>query len=333
MASSLSPPPKFQDPNLGGAPKTPADWVAFLRWLFSLYRVAASSITAPQSITIAPQPSPNVSPDLILGAAQALARPPVSPGQSVVIPAPSSPPPARPDDLSGLVQYALSRPPYSQRPGGGYILVGTRAARVALDPVAYAAYEFYETDTTLVYVSTGVHWQWVAGRWRRVQSTIAALVATLGTDDAGLQIDVTDYAHVLRWSGVALAWDNPDDYSGYIAGFLVDPLLVGWQLCDGTAAVPYLKMDGTIGTVNLPDLTSSGAAAAYLKFGSPASAVKNLPVQPVFSGYPQTWFTLKATLNAGGQDFVVSPNPYTPAGLIGNTGEPQNLVLRPWFRQ
>ena len=182
------------------------------------------------------------------------------------------------------------------------------------------------------YSKTASSWSYIAGTVARTQANLAALAAMLGGADTGLLADVTDFAHILKWSGSAWAYADPSDPAGRIEAFLVDPSpTTGWHLCDGTANVPYLKTDGTTGTQTLPDLVSVASNAAYMKLGSPASAAPNAAVAPTFTGTPQT-FTTQAATAAGTVNAFVSPNPYTPAGTINTTGEPRNVVLRPWFR-
>ena len=239
----------------------------------------------------------------------------------------------------------------------------------ALDPTAYPQYGFFQTDTRWTYISDGAHWDWIAGEYGRTQTQIAALGATLGASDVGALVDVTDYRHVLQWNGAGWNFFDPSDGPGSITGFLVDPSpAVGWHLCDGTAAVPYLKSDGTLGTLNLPNLVG---IPAYLKFGTAAGAI-NAPVaplltmasytpagivsQPTFSGYGSGTGNDLANTSVPvgtGAPVVVAADPhshnYTPAGIVSQptfagaphtltgindaTGEPQNVILRPWFRQ
>ncbi|MDE2099617.1 MAG: hypothetical protein KGL39_20360 [Patescibacteria group bacterium] len=112
-------------------------------------------------------------------------------------------------------------------------------------------------------------WVYEAGTYSVVQSAIAGLKgfngAALGTTDSGLLINVTDYAHVLKWGGAAWGWGPGELGSGYLQDFAAAPTGNGWHLCDGTAGVSYLKADGTLGTATLPNTTSS---PAYRKNGS-----------------------------------------------------------------
>lgn len=186
------------------------------------------------------------------------------------------------------------------------------------------------SDTILYqYSAANTSWSYIAGIVQRTQANLSALTSLLGGADTGLLVDITDFAHVLRWTGTAWTFNDPADMSGRISMFLVDPSpTTGWHLCDGTSNVPYLKSDGTTGTQTMPALT---ATAAYAKLGTPASATLNAPTAPNFTGTAQT-FTTQAAQATGTVNAFVSPNPYTPAGTIDTTGQPENIVLRPWFR-
>lgn len=225
-------------------------------------------------------------------------------------------------------------------------------------------------------------WRYMNGRLFRTQSQLATLAALLSGVHTGLLVDVTDYAHVLRWTGAAWSYDDPADFPTRIVGFDVNPG-TGWHLCDGTAAVPYLKSDGTTATLNLPDLVAAGASAAYLKLGSPASLTPNAATASTFTGGSYTpagtnsapTFTGTGGTTGSGaaniQNFAAATgvtnttnninvsaththtdsghtHSFTPVGTvsaptftgsagsitgtISTTGEPRNLILRPYIR-
>lgn len=115
------------------------------------------------------------------------------------------------------------------------------------------------------------------------QSGLAALAAAESLYSWMPNIDVYDYAHQLQFSGGAYAWGTHDQGGGYIQGFAFAPLVAGWQLCNGTANVKYLKSDGTTGTINLPNLVGH-----FPKFNT---AAPNPPV-----------------VNAAGQTANITPN-------------------------
>lgn len=221
---------------------------------------------------------------------------------------------------------------------------------------------FVETDRLLIYRNTGAAWVYVAGTY----TDTLANIPTLGTNDAGLLFGVSDYAHLLKWSGTAWGWGPGDHGSGMMTVFEIDPG-TGWHLYDGTAGVAYLKADGTTGTVTLPDLTSSGALAAFMDAGgtnsgptaATAPTFTGTPVTPtgtnsapVFTGTPKTWDVVSVPVTSPTQSVLkddVTNNPYTPAGsvsapaftgdaltpagTVSATGEPRKIVRRPFFRQ
>lgn len=167
-------------------------------------------------------------------------------------------------------------------------------------------------------------------------------------------VSVTDFNHVLQWTGTGWQWGPGEPGSGMLVLFEVDPTGVGWHLYDGTANVPYLKSDGTLGTVTLPDLTSVVGNAAFLDAGSPNGG-PNAAVAPGLSGSTAAAATgltvgndngLGTTFTQGsGLAVTVASHPHnhpvtdpTHSHAFGTlaadaTGKPRNLVRRPWFRQ
>lgn len=144
----------------------------------------------------------------------------------------------------------------------------TRANRVANFPATNypSGSVFFETDTGLLYVDTGSNWVYASG----IQAVLQKSIPTgLGANDAGLLVDVTDFGHILRWTGSAFNWGPGDPGSGMVLGFLSNPGL-GWHLCDGST-VSVLNSGGTTSKVALPNY----ATASYLKFGTAASAGPN----------------------------------------------------------
>lgn len=240
------------------------------------------------------------------------------------------------------------------------IRYGTAADRAALDMAKVQdGTLFWETDTGLVYqaqknaAGTLLAWVYFSGTYQRTQSQLTALAATLGANDADLPVEVTDYRHILRWTGTAWECAAGEVLGGFIQGFAVDPdPTTGWQYCDGTATT-YLKKDGTTGNFTTPDLTSAANKAAYLKLGTPVAG-PTAATAPAFTGTPVTptgtVSAIAATPTApmtsavaAGQNTAnnththpaptVTINAITPAGTVDATGEPRNYELRPWFRK
>lgn len=73
---------------------------------------------------------------------------------------------------------------------------------------------------------------------------------TLGARDAGFIGFVSDYGHMVRWTGSAWQFAPGDSGSGYLQTFPVPAQGVGWGLCDGSTYA-YLVVGGaTLTTAN-----------------------------------------------------------------------------------
>lgn len=84
---------------------------------------------------------------------------------------------------------------------------------------------------------------------------------TLGPEDAGYVGLVTDYWHLVRWTGTAWEFFPGDSGSGYIVLFGVTPQAAGWRICDGTAAL-YLVVGATLTTASF---TTPNTANTYFR--------------------------------------------------------------------
>lgn len=244
------------------------------------------------------------------------------------------------DEIRALIA-AIDPPQYIPQPV--LLIEDTHANRANYSPLAYPNALYWETDRTVFYLAVGSHWNYVDGT---MICTQAALPNDLGAHDVGFIAHVTVYGHDLRWGGSNWDWENYSDQSGQgPVMFEVDPAS-GWHLYDGSA-VTYLKSDGTLGTVTLPDLAGT---AAYLKAGSPPSG-PNAAVAPTASpsttgsgtaniGVDNGGGTTFATGTAGSATAAAHTHNHTdsghthsiPAIIIGTNGEPRNLVRKPWFR-
>src|SRR6266567_430934 len=76
------------------------------------------------------------------------------------------------------------------------------------------------------------------------QDVTQANLPSLSASSVGALYYVTDYDHLLYWTGQAWVWAPGENGSGYIANFPqgVNPG-VGWHLCDGSQ-VEKLNADG-----------------------------------------------------------------------------------------
>lgn len=201
------------------------------------------------------------------------------------------------------------------------IIEDTRANRIANYPPANYPLGslFLETDSSLIYVIEVVSlnnvWVWTSGTYARTQTQLAALAATLSTNDTGLLANVTNFGHVLQWTGSA--WQRgPGDteHSDSFHEFGAAPSDPGWHACDGTS-VSFLKYDGSLGTRALPDLTTS----AYAK-GTKATYTPTLsaPTAPTLSGStdPTTIGFTPADAATAGTASINNPAVGTPTSVL-----------------
>ena len=107
------------------------------------------------------------------------------------------------------------------------------------------------------WVSNGQSWLYAYGVYQRTQAQLAALAATLGTNDTGLEVWVTDFEHRLKWTGAAWVFAPGDPGSGWVAiGKPAGTAPNGgvWGICDGTAYT-CLNADGTTTSLTSQNLT------------------------------------------------------------------------------
>jgi hypothetical protein len=340
-SSNLAPPPKFASLSTGQGPATVDDWMQFIRWLYQLYGRTVENINAPQSIAFNAPSGPAISADAIVAQAQVLRQGPI-PGRAAseaMLGAP--PPPQHANELDALVTLALTRNPQRNPSLSSLVIEDTHSNRSLYPATSYSIGTLYwETDRTVWYLVAlvgGVNvWIYASGEFRDVQ---ASLPSDLGVNDAGFLFQVSDYNHRLRWSGTIWGWAGGEIGSCYMQLFEVDPSpAAGWHLYDGST-VNYLRSVGTLGSVTLPDLTSTAAKAAYPKAGS-ADAGPTAAIAPTFAGTTDntgvnTMSILVIPAPTGLSDFLAGDNhthPFTPAGTVSATGEPRSIERRPFFR-
>lgn len=242
-------------------------------------------------------------------------------------------------------------------------LEGTAAELAATSAAGFLpGTPFFVIDRHVTYLQVKGAWVYQSGEMSGLQNGLILLA--LSATDAGFIYNVTDFGHQLRWNGLNWEWgdDSGDAGKGPVL-FEVDPSGNGWRLYDGTQNVPYLKSDGTLGFVDLPDLVSDPTKAAFLEAGSPNAGV-TAPVAPTATGADgalstdPTGITLPA--NTGGPSATVavqsgagttvatSTHTHTEGAVtdpghthtftavqptISATGKPQRLTRRPFFRQ
>ena len=114
---------------------------------------------------------------------------------------------------------------------------------------------------------------------QKTQSQLAALASSLTAKQKGQLVEVTDYAHLLEWSGTAFIWAPGDAESDWFVFTGGSTRGTGWHACDGST-VSYLKPDGTLGSRVLPNTAGS---AAYAKAASAYSAAITSAAVPTIS--------------------------------------------------
>jgi hypothetical protein len=117
----------------------------------------------------------------------------------------------------------------------------------------------YESDRQVWYFANGSAWQYMAGVMQVAQ---ASLPTDLGTNDTNLLLFVTDYNHLLEWTGTAWTWGPGENGSDYIKPFVSGPPLtgravIGWWPCDGSANIARVNFDGTLQFSNVPVVANS----------------------------------------------------------------------------
>jgi len=179
----------------------------------------------------------------------------------------------------------------------------------------------------LTWLSNGTNWVYAYGRYKRTQAQLSALASTLTSTDALLEVEVTDYSHVLRWTASVWEFHPLDDGSNYFRDAETAPNRGTWQLCDGTT-VNVLNGDGTTSSIVTRNLTghhrksvaaSPGLAAAIAPgiSGSTATEAAHTHGVTITSGAPSATATVDNTL--AGSTTTVGNAIHTHV-VNGNTG-------------
>lgn len=135
-------------------------------------------------------------------------------------------------------------------------ITDTHANRAAIPASNYASGSIYfETDRQIAYIAVSGTWFYFVGT---LQANQADLPTDLGIDDTNLLVNVTDYAHLLIWTGTGWTWAPGEEGSDFMLLFLTGPAPVtGWRVCDGSANIPKLNFDGTLSFVTVPTTANS----------------------------------------------------------------------------
>src|SRR6185312_10989106 len=147
---------------------------------------------------------------------------------------------------------------------------------------------------------------------------------TLGTSDAGYVGLVTDYLHLVCWTGSA--WIFMDGVGGYFVPFAVTPG-TGWAACDGSS-VKILQAGATLTTtsVTTPNLNGS---AAYVKSAASYSSTITAASGSTATGVTGTGTTGGSTTGTGTTGTGTTGTGTTGTGTTGTgsfTGQPSNTV-------
>lgn len=139
-------------------------------------------------------------------------------------------------------------------------LAGSHAARTNISAGDYpSGTTYHETDRNLRYVVENGVWLYFAGTYQVLQADIDGISTSLSSNDTGLELYVSDYAHKLVWSGNSWTWAPGENGSGYIVAFVSAPSPAdGWAACDGSNVLQMLS-DGTLNSsfVALPNTPGS----------------------------------------------------------------------------
>jgi hypothetical protein len=202
--------------------------------------------------------------------------------------------------------------------GAASIGYGTHALRIGR-PVPAPGSIYIETDRdNIAYQVQVAGWVYAGGV---LSAAFASAPAGLGTADAGLLWNVSDYAHVLAWSGTG--WAFFDAMGGYIEGRVVAPDGAGWHVCDGTAT-SYLHVAAGVASAVAFTTPNLAATAAFAKLGSAYGAVINAATLPTASGPT-------ATVAAAGAGTAAGP---THTHVITLPGDPvANVAMAAYFRR
>jgi hypothetical protein len=99
-----------------------------------------------------------------------------------------------------------------------------------------------------------------------LQVTQANLPTNWGAENAGETVYVTNYAHLLIWTGSGWMWGPGEIGSGYVMDFLQGQAPgAGWHACDGSV-VNQLNANGTLTQVQLPQAGQGGSFGSLRRY-------------------------------------------------------------------
>lgn len=192
-----------------------------------------------------------------------------------------------------------------QRPLAPWVLADTHANRANYPNSAFVIGAlFVETDRLVVFRNTGTAWQYVDG----IYTAALASIPTLSTTDAGFLFGVSDYGHLLRWSGTAWGFAPGDPGSGFVLEGKPDGSVPNggpWGLCDGTA-YNILQANGTTQSITTVNRTLDSFAEGSTSFGAKVAT-------------RATWETTAVTDDESAHTHQVDP-PNTTSGNDSGAG-------------
>jgi hypothetical protein len=190
---------------------------------------------------------------------------------------------------------------------------------------------YHDTQVGITYYLTydsgvgGSYFAWWGGT---ASLTLAAAQAlTLRAEDAGYTVWVTDYDHVVQWTGSAWQWGPGDSPAGQIGMFTAAPVHGLWYFCDGTATTIMKIVAGALitGSFTSPNLNNDTFIRGAGVYSGPTSDPGTSPTFASGLTFTGTAATLTGTVAAP----TFSGTPATLTGTVGApvfTGTPATLT-------
>lgn len=190
---------------------------------------------------------------------------------------PAIPPTTKAEQLIGAINDRIRRinealgAETSTAAASSTLNYGSHAVRVSRPTSGFEAGSMYfETDRgNVAYQLQGNVWVYAGGVLRAAFAAAPVLKAA----DAGFLWYVSDYAHVLRWTGTG--WEFVDEMGGYVAWRVIAADGSGWQLCDGSAT-HYLHVTGGVASEVAHTTLNMTGSPTYLKMGAAYGAAINV---------------------------------------------------------
>ena len=189
-----------------------------------------------------------------------------------------------------------------------------------LDP--YQDVGFLFDDLTRLVIYRGVnrggsgtfYFAWAAGTEYLTLSAVTA--RTFYAEDNGYLVSVTDYQHLIQWSGSAWTWGPGEGTVGQVASFTSTPVAGVWGFCDGSA---YNVLHIIAGVPTAVSITTPDMRGDTFVRGGNYTGVADAGTSPTFTSSSLTFNGTPATLTGT----VTAPTfTGTPATLTGTVAAP-----------